>query len=131
MSEHTNMITCSAGGDAASAMARTAVLEVAEGPSRDGNDQLGPQLRRVRLQMRNAQRRRCLPVPNSGGFSIRIESQKQTQEAESRGYLLSKRRSKASLDLLVQPRWRWMAHVTACFRLCLAAPTRRYASLLP
>lgn len=81
-------------------------LRDAERPSRDANDQLGPQLRRVSLQMRNAQRRRCWPVPNSGGFPIRIESQTQTQEAEGRGYLLSKRRLKASLDLLVRSRWR-------------------------
>lgn len=58
--------------------------------------------------MRNAQRRRGSPVPNSRGFSIRNESQTQAQGAEGRGYLRSKRGpKKVSSDLLVQSRWRW------------------------
>lgn len=85
MSEHTNMITCSAGGDAASAMARTAVLEIAEGPSRDGNDQLGPQLRRVSLQMRNAQRRRCSTVPNSGDSQFELSPKHKHKRQKAAG----------------------------------------------
>lgn len=90
LNQHTNMITCKAGGDTASVMARTACS-----PSRDGNDQLGPQLCRVSLQMRNAQRRRSWPVQFQTPEDCQFEmSPKHNTRGNCRGYLLSKQRLK-------------------------------------
>lgn len=129
------MITCKAGGDTASVMARMSLLEtvlkvqVARAMINWGRNSVESVCRCATL---NADAVRQFQTPEDSQFEMNPKHKHKAQKVAGI-CVQSEDQRKCPRISLFSPGGAGdgKAHVTARFRLCLATPTRRYSSLLP